>query len=56
MKFTTHEAVQKIVSNGGKVGGTVIDIEKPGLKILSAISFLVNHCGYVWSKHLSGKM
>lgn len=43
------EAVKRIERNGGKVGGKVIDVEKPGLKVLGAISFLVNKHGYSWN-------
>lgn len=49
-------AVAVIERNNGKVGGKVIEIEKPGLKVISAISFLVNHHGYNWAEHKFGKM
>ena len=55
-KFTVKSATARIENNGGKIGGKVIDIEKPGLKVLSAISYLVNHEGYSWAKHMPGKM
>jgi len=42
------EAEYRIVSNGGKINGSVIVFSKPGLKILSAIDFLVAKHGYIW--------
>jgi hypothetical protein len=50
------DAEKRIVANGGKVGGKVIEFDKPGLKMIGAISFLVNHHGYHWAEHQFGKM
>lgn len=43
-----EEAEKRITTNGGKINGSVIVFSKPGLKILSAIDFLVNKHKYTW--------
>jgi hypothetical protein len=55
-KYTVESASKRITANGGKIGGKVIEIEKPGLKILGAISYLVNKHGYHWAEHQFGPM
>jgi len=50
------EATKRISANGGKVSGKVIEIEKPGLKVIGAVSFLVNKHGYSWADHRPGPM
>ena len=57
MKYTSiKQAEQMIERNEGKIGGKVIEADKPGLKVIGAISFLVNHHGYMWAGHQFGKM
>jgi len=43
-----EEAERAITFNGGKINGSVIVFSKPGLKILSAIDYLVNKHHYIW--------
>ena len=57
MKYqNVAQAEKRIKDNGGTVTGKAIAIEKPGLKLLGAISFLVNKHGYHWEKHQFGPM
>ena len=48
MKFDFISAKQMISRNGGKIKGNRIFKARAGLKVLSAIDFLVNHCGMIW--------
>lgn len=45
-KFTVESAIARIERQGGKVGGNTIQIKSPGLKVWSAIDFLVNFHKY----------
>ncbi len=56
MKYTVESAMKRITANGGKVGGKAIEADKPGLKVIGAISFLVNKHGYNWAEHRPGPM
>lgn len=42
------DAVRCITRNGGVVADKVISRIQPGLKVLSAIDYLVNYHRYVW--------
>lgn len=42
------DAVRCITRNGGNVADKVISRVKPGLKVLSAIDYLVNYHRHVW--------
>lgn len=48
-KWTEQSACATVTRNGGKIKGRVISTKKAGLKVLSAIDFLVNHKDYFWS-------
>ena len=50
MKWTEDSAKKKIISNGGTVKGKQIAHSHPGLKLLGAIDYLVNHHKYTWFK------
>jgi hypothetical protein len=47
-KFTEYSAKKIITRNRGTVKGRNIHINNPGLKVLSAIDFLINHHEYHW--------
>lgn len=49
-KYTSiHEALDQIKRNGGRVKNNIfIQHPKPGLKLLSALDYLVNYHGYTW--------
>jgi len=50
-KWNLETACATINRNGGKISTEKkITIKAPGIKILGAIDFLVNHCGYTWAK------
>lgn len=51
-----EQAIARIEKNGGQVGGKVIEIENPGLKVIGAISYLVNFHGFRWAEHNPGNM
>jgi hypothetical protein len=40
------DAIAVITRNGGNVTGNQIRVVSPGLKMMSAIDFLVNYCHY----------
>ena len=45
------DAIKMIEKNRGKVGAKTIKHPEPGIKVLGAIDYLINHCGYEsWSK------
>ena len=47
-KWTVLKAISMINRNGGHVGEKMIRHQNPGLKVLGAIDYLVNHHGYTW--------
>lgn len=47
-KWSVASATACVERNGGKVGVKQVSHDTPGLKVLSAIDYLVNHCGYMW--------
>ena len=53
-RWTVESAKACIQRNGGHVSGGLlvgqIRCNRPGLKVLSAIDFLVNHHKYIWMK------
>jgi len=49
-KYTVESAVAVITGNGGKVEKGVIRHSSPGLKLLSAIDYLVNNHKFIWLK------
>lgn len=49
-RFTPESAYELITRNGGKIVDKRIHYKSPGLKILSAIDYLVNHCKHSWMK------
>jgi len=46
------EAAKRVIErSGGKVGADrSVTHDNPGLKVLAAIDFLVNHAGYRWTR------
>jgi hypothetical protein len=53
-KHTEESALNKLRRNGVKINGTQKEItaDMPGLKLISAIDYLTNHCGYIrWYKN-----
>ena len=46
-RYTEASAKQKIVSAGGNIGVNTVSHPSPGIKVLGAIDFLVNYCGFV---------
>ena len=46
MRWTLETARQKLERNGGRVTAGFVTHPRPGLKLLGAIDYLVNHCGY----------
>ena len=53
MRYTVEKARAKIENNGGKVGSKQVRHTHPGISVLGAIDYLVNHCGYTWIKSKS---
>lgn len=49
-KWTVETAAETITRKGGKISGGRIVCSSPGLKVLSAIDYLVNHHKLVWVK------
>jgi len=47
-QHTTSTAKAMIERNRGAVRGKNIKIASPGIKVLGAIDFLVNHRGFRW--------
>lgn len=45
-KWTEQTAIDKLRQNGIPVRGKDIIADTAGLKLLSAIDYLCNHCGY----------
>lgn len=45
-KWDHISAKKAIERNGGKIKGKVIYFPKAGIKMLGAIDYLVNYCGY----------
>lgn len=46
MRWTKDEAIAAIRRNGGTVSDKGITIPRAGIRVLGAIDYLVNHCGY----------
>jgi len=46
MKWDIESARTTILRNGGKIVDKKIIINSPGIKILGAIDYLINYCGY----------
>ena len=49
MEYNEQSARLRITRNGGKFKGQSILVKKPGLKLLSAIDYLVNYQQYNWN-------
>lgn len=49
MEYTERSARLRITRNGGSFKGSKIYFKRPGLKVLSAIDYLVNHLNYFWN-------
>jgi hypothetical protein len=47
-KWSVITASACISRNGGKVGAASVHAKNPGLKVLGAIDYLCNYCGFVW--------
>jgi hypothetical protein len=49
-KWTATTARSCITRNKGTIAGKQIGFNKgwPGLKVLGAVDYLVNHCGFTW--------
>ena len=49
MEYDEKSARERVTRNGGKITQGIITVKRPGLKVLSAIDYLMNHCkGYYW--------
>lgn len=49
-KHTRETATRTITNTGGRIKGRFIFHKRPGLKVLSAIDYMVNHLQCVWKK------
>lgn len=49
-KYTVEAASEVIHRNGGLIKDKTIIHKAPGLKVLGAIDFLVNHNKFIWLK------
>ena len=45
-RYSVEKAREMVEKNGGKCGVKTVRHSCPGIKVLGAIDYLVNHCNY----------